>query len=96
MVGADGLGSKEPVRVFSLIVLAQFVWTRFVCSDSSAAAANGGTSGSNAPTLSCCSEDPAGCAATRLGSYGGNGLLPTEYGRGPVTEERGAFVAQKP
>jgi hypothetical protein len=46
---------------------------RFVCSDSSAAAANGGTSGSNAPTLSCCSEDPA--AATRLGSYGGNSLL---------------------
>ena len=34
--------------------------------------------------------------ATRLGSYGGNGLLPTEYGRGPVTEERGAFVPQKP
>ena len=26
MVGADGLGSKEDVRVFSLIVLAQFVW----------------------------------------------------------------------
>src|SRR6202040_1802193 len=26
MVGADGLGSKEGVRVFSLIVLAQFVW----------------------------------------------------------------------
>ena len=25
MVGADGLGSKEGVRVFSLIVLAQFV-----------------------------------------------------------------------
>ena len=25
-----------------------------------------------------------------------NGLLPTEYGRGPVTEERGAFVPQKP
>jgi hypothetical protein len=48
-----------------------------------------------APTLSC-SEDPAGCAATRLGSYGANGLLPTEYGRGPVTEERGAFVPQKP
>jgi len=43
---------------------------RFVCSDSSAASASGGTSGSNAPTLSCCSEDPAGCAATRLGSYG--------------------------
>jgi len=69
---------------------------RFVCSDSSAASASGGTSGSNAPTLSCCSEDPAGCAATRLGSYGANGLLPTEYGRGPVTEERGAFVPQKP
>ena len=58
--------------------------------------ASGGTSGSNAPTLSCCSGDPAGCAATRLGSYGANGLLPTEYGRGPVTEERGAFVPQKP
>src|ERR1700738_687866 len=68
---------------------------RFVCSDSSAASASGGTSGSNAPTLSC-SEDPAGCAATRLGSYGANGLLATEYGRGPVTEERGAFVPQKP
>src|SRR5580692_1940782 len=26
MVGADGLGSKENVRVFSLMVLAQFVW----------------------------------------------------------------------
>jgi hypothetical protein len=26
MVGADGLGSKENVRVFKLIVLAQFVW----------------------------------------------------------------------
>ena len=26
MVGADGLGSKEDVRVFNLIVLAQFVW----------------------------------------------------------------------
>jgi hypothetical protein len=26
MVGADGLGSKEGVRVFSLIMLAQFVW----------------------------------------------------------------------
>jgi hypothetical protein len=26
MVGADGLGSKEDVRVFSLMVLAQFVW----------------------------------------------------------------------
>ena len=58
--------------------------------------ASGGTSGSNATTLSCCSGDPAGCAATRLGSYGANGLLPTEYGRGPVTEERGAFVPQKP
>src|SRR6202030_4343235 len=69
---------------------------RFVCSDSSAASASGGTSGSNASTLSCCSEDPAGCAATRLGSYGANGLLPTEYGLGPVTEERGAFVPQKP
>jgi hypothetical protein len=43
---------------------------RFVCSGSSAASASGGTSGSNAPTLSCCSGDPAGCAATRLGSYG--------------------------
>jgi hypothetical protein len=28
--------------------------------------------------------------------YGANGLLPTEYGRGPVTEKRGAFVPQKP
>ena len=37
-----------------------------------------------------------GMCATRLGSYGRNGLLPTEYGRGPVTEERGAFVPQKP
>ena len=26
MVGGDGLGSKEDVRVFNLIVLAQFVW----------------------------------------------------------------------
>jgi len=34
--------------------------------------------------------------AVALGSYGGNGLLPTEYGRSPVTEERGAFVPQKP
>jgi len=46
---------------------------RFVCSDSCAAAASGGTSGSNAPTVSCCLEDPA--AATPLGSYGGNSLL---------------------
>jgi hypothetical protein len=69
---------------------------RFVCSDSSAASASGGASGSNAPTLSCCSEGPAGCAATRLDSYGGNGLLPTEYGRAQVTEKRGAFIPQKP
>jgi hypothetical protein len=54
---------------------------RFVCSDSSAASASGGTSGSNAPTLSCCSGDPRDVRPTRLGSYGGNGLLPTEYGR---------------
>ena len=27
---------------------------------------------------------------------GANGLQPTEYGRGAVTEERGAFVPQKP
>src|SRR6202030_1135884 len=65
---------------------------RFVCSDSSAGSASGGTSGLNAATLSCCSEDPAGCAATRLGPYGANGPLPTEYGRSPVTEEAGAFV----
>jgi hypothetical protein len=37
----------------------------------------------------------AGRAARRLGSYGSNGLLPVEYGRGPVTEERDAFVSQK-
>jgi hypothetical protein len=35
-----------------------------------------------------------GRAATRLGSYRGNGLLPAEYDRGPVTGERG--VPQKP
>jgi hypothetical protein len=35
---------------------------RFVCSDSSAKSASGGASGSNAPTLSCCSEGAAGCA----------------------------------
>jgi hypothetical protein len=34
MVGADGLGSKEGVRVFSLIVLAQFVWRVSSASDS--------------------------------------------------------------
>src|SRR5437762_7017854 len=60
---------------------------RFVCSDSSAVSASGGASGSNAPTLSCCSEEPAGCAATRLGSYGGkwsaaDGIRPGPGHRG--------------
>src|SRR5580693_8231172 len=86
-VGAGGLGSQRGCAGLQLDRAGAVRVARFVCSDSSAAAASGGASGSNAPTLSC-SEDPAGCAATRLGSYGANGLLPTEYGRGPVTEER--------
>ena len=60
MLGDDGLESKDDVRVFSLIVLA-----RFVCSVASgAASASGGNSGSNAPTLSCCSEDAAAATAS--------------------------------
>jgi hypothetical protein len=47
-------------------------------------APSSGESGANSMPRFC-SEDPAGCAARRLGSYGGNGLLPTEYGRGAVT-----------
>jgi hypothetical protein len=68
MVGADGLGSKEDVRVLSLIVPAQFVWRVSPAAIPSAASASGGTSGSNAPTLSCCSEGPGGMCgnASRL------------------------------
>src|SRR5438477_1468518 len=83
----------------NVVATARFVkaqWSVSSAAIASAASASGGSSGSNAPTLSCCSEDPAGCAATRLGSYGGKWSAADGIRPGPVTEERGAFVPQKP
>ena len=82
-VGAGGLGSQRGCAGLQLDRAGAVRVARFVCSDSSAAAASGGASGSNALTLSCCSEYPA--AATRLGSYGANSLLRwnTAWARSP-------------
>jgi hypothetical protein len=56
MVGADGLGSKEDVRVFNSIVLAQFVWRASSAAIPARRPQVVAPSGSNAPA--CCAAEP--------------------------------------